>query len=303
MRSERLKYRPLAPDNVDAFHALVRDEHVRQYLLDGTLVPLEWTQERAHESQRLFGRRGVGIWLAYDAANGALVGFCGFLKLPAVHPDPQLVYAILPQFVGKGFATEMARASIDEALSRAGFEEIIAGVDEVNVASLRILEKLGFKRISVHEGSFGNALVLRLERGTAHRAAAAEFPSAVPEIPVSNVDEAAGYYERCLGFSRDWGGDEGGIGQVSRGSCRIFLTNAAFREQYRNAAPSLIWLNLNNKKEVDDLHESWSRSGAHIVSKPESKPWHLHEFTARDLDGNLLRVFYDFAWELAGREV
>ncbi len=78
---------------------------------------------------------------------------------------------------------------------------------------------------------------------------AEEFPSAVPEIPVANVDEAAGYYE----------------------------------------------------KEVDDLHEIWSRGGAHIVSKPESKPWHLHEFTARDLDGNLLRVFYDFAWELRDR--
>jgi hypothetical protein len=41
--------------------------------------------------------------------------------------------------------------------------------------------------------------------------------------------------------------------------------------------------------------------GARVVSEPESKPWNLHEFTAMDLDGNLLRVFYDFAWELAER--
>ena len=27
-------------------------------------------------------------------------------------------------------------------------------------------------------------------------------------------------------------------------------------------------------------------------------PWHLREFRAGDLDGNQLRVFYDFAWEL-----
>jgi hypothetical protein len=31
------------------------------------------------------------------------------------------------------------------------------------------------------------------------------------------------------------------------------------------------------------------------MSSPESKPWGLHEFTAADLDGNLFRVFYDFA--------
>ncbi len=128
-----------------------------------------------------------------------------------------------------------------------------------------------------------------------------EFPGAVPEIPVRNVDEAAVYYEKCFGFTKDWGGEEGGIGQVSKGSCRIFLTNTSFREPYGNAAPVLIWLNLNSKKEVDDLFEVWSRNAADIVSEPESKPWHLHEFTAKDLDGNLLRVFYDFTWELADR--
>ncbi len=100
---------------------------------------------------------------------------------------------------------------------------------------------------------------------------------------------------------RDWGGEDGGIGQVSRGSCRLFLTNSAFREPYGNTGPVLIWLNLNSKKEVDVLYEAWSSRGARIVSKPESKPWNLHEFTALDLDGNLLRVFYDFAWELADR--
>ena len=50
-----------------------------------------------------------------------------------------------------------------------------------------------------------------------------------------------------------------------------------------------------------ELHASWSSLGAKIVSKPESKPWHLHEFTAADLDGNQFRVFYDFAWELPDR--
>jgi uncharacterized glyoxalase superfamily protein PhnB len=63
----------------------------------------------------------------------------------------------------------------------------------------------------------------------------------------------------------------------------------------------VIWLNLNNKNEVDELYETWSSDGARISCKPESKPWHLHEFTATDLDGNLLRVFYDFAWELPDR--
>jgi uncharacterized glyoxalase superfamily protein PhnB len=127
-----------------------------------------------------------------------------------------------------------------------------------------------------------------------------EFPAAVPEVPVSNVTKAGLYYERCLGFHRDWGVE--GIGQVTRGSSRIFLTDRAFREGYGIAGgPVVIWINLGSKQEVDQLHESWRSCGARIVSKPESKAWHLHEFTAADEDGNLLRVFYDFAWELPDR--
>ena len=56
----------------------------------------------------------------------------------------------------------------------------------------------------------------------------------------------------------------------------------------------VIWLNLASNREVDELHLAWSGRGARIVSPPESKPWKLHEFTAADLDGNLIRVFHDF---------
>ena len=121
-----------------------------------------------------------------------------------------------------------------------------------------------------------------------------EFPVAIPEIPVKDVDKAAAYYESKFGFSLDWGGDEGGIAGVSKGDCRMFLTNGTFREQSGNSGPVLIWLNLDSKEEVNDLHELWKTSQANVVSPPESKPWGLYEFTVADLDGNRLRVFYDF---------
>lgn len=125
-----------------------------------------------------------------------------------------------------------------------------------------------------------------------------EFPNAVPELPVSSLSRAAVYYEKCLGFTWDWGVE--GIGQVSRGACRIFLTDDGFRG-HGAKAPVVIWLNLASKAEVDELHAAWSARGARIVAALESKPWHLHEFTAADLDGNHFRVFYDFAWELPDR--
>ena len=129
-----------------------------------------------------------------------------------------------------------------------------------------------------------------------------EFPSAVPEIPVSHIDEAAAYYETKLGFKLDWGGEELGLAGISKGSCRIFLANQDYRKQYGNVGPVLTWLNLDSKEEVDELYELWSSSEAKLVSKPESKPWGLHEFMAEDSDGNLFRVFYDFATPERGED-
>ena len=120
------------------------------------------------------------------------------------------------------------------------------------------------------------------------------FPAPVPEIPAANVDKAAAYYVNTLGFTFDWGDDQGGIAGISRGNCRLFITNQSFRESYGNMGPILFWLNLNSKAEVDELFAQWKAAHAKIVSEPADKPWKLREFMAADLDGNLIRVFYDF---------
>ena len=122
-----------------------------------------------------------------------------------------------------------------------------------------------------------------------------KFPAAVPEIPVTDMTAALDYYAHKLGFDIDWGEGGGGIAGISKGDCRMFLTDRDFRTSHGNAPPVMIWLNLASKQEVDDLYEIWKASEARIISAPESKPWKLHEFTVSDLDGNLFRLFYDFS--------
>jgi RimJ/RimL family protein N-acetyltransferase len=148
---------------LDAFHSLVQDPHVSRYLLDGQVHPREWSEERLRASLSLFDRRGVGLWLAFDKQTGVLVGFCGFLEIPPVHPEPQLVYALFERYTGSGLALEMAHTSITEARRHSGFNTIVASVDEANLASMRVLEKLGFQTGSVSNGSFGNVFLLLLD--------------------------------------------------------------------------------------------------------------------------------------------
>jgi ribosomal-protein-alanine N-acetyltransferase len=162
MESPRLQYVRLAPDALDAFHALVQDAYIRRYLLDGQVFPREWSEARLRDSQALFRRRGIGLWLAHERADDAVVGFCGFLEFPAIHPEPELVYALRERYAGRGYATEMARAAIGYARTEGGMSDIVTSVDEVNTASLRLLAKLGFEQCGSRPGAFGATLMLRL---------------------------------------------------------------------------------------------------------------------------------------------
>ena len=163
MHSERLTYRPVEPSDLDAFSSLVQDAHIRRYMMDGQIFPPEWSAAHIRESQSLFERTGIGLWLAHDGQTGELVGFCGYLVLPEVHATPELLYALREPFSGKGLATEMARVCIAEAIRRKAFPDgIVASVDAVNTASVRVLEKLGFERFATRPGAFGDMPFFRL---------------------------------------------------------------------------------------------------------------------------------------------
>jgi hypothetical protein len=122
-----------------------------------------------------------------------------------------------------------------------------------------------------------------------------ELPGAVPEIPVSDITAATTYYRDNLSFTLDWVAADIALAGISRDSCRLFLAGPLFRKERGNVSPVVTWLNLSSNAEVNDLHQTWRATNAILLSAPESKPWGLHEFTAGDPDGNLFRVFYDFA--------
>lgn len=126
------------------------------------------------------------------------------------------------------------------------------------------------------------------------------FPAACPEIPVESLAAALACYRDQLGFTIDWSDEQLGLAGLSRGDSRLFMASAAYRSVLGNRGPIVLWLNLSGRGEVDALHAEWARAGARVAGPPKAMPHKLYEFFAEDIDGNVLRVFYDFAWEEKG---
>jgi [ribosomal protein S5]-alanine N-acetyltransferase len=76
-----------------------------------------------------------------------VIGYCGLTIHGNGSPDePELAYELLRAAHGRGYATEAGRAVVTWA-DEAGYRRLWAGVWDWNVASRRVLEKLGFREV------------------------------------------------------------------------------------------------------------------------------------------------------------
>jgi RimJ/RimL family protein N-acetyltransferase len=90
-----------------------------------------------------------------------VIGYCGLIVHGNGSPDePELAYELLRAVHGRGYATEAAWAVVTWA-GEAGYERLWAGVRDWNVASRRVLEKLGFRETGQveHDPIHGDSLL------------------------------------------------------------------------------------------------------------------------------------------------
>lgn len=164
LESARLDYRPLGPDDLEAFHGLIVDGHIRRYLLDGESMNRAWSAAQIAASQALFASHGVGLWLVFAKERLAdPLGFCGFIRFDETGPRPQLLYALLEPHTGRGYATEIAAALVAYAELHSTDRTVISAVDAPNRASCRVLEKVGFQVTGQTPGAFGHMVHYELK--------------------------------------------------------------------------------------------------------------------------------------------
>ena len=145
LQSPRLHLAPLAEADLAEVHALWTLPDVRRFLFDDREVSIDETRGLLDASCARFGAGGAGLWLAREREGDRLAGFAGFLG--GEDGPPSLVYGVHPERWGRGYATEAACAVLAHARGDLELPELVADVDEPNAASVRVLEKLGFRRV------------------------------------------------------------------------------------------------------------------------------------------------------------
>jgi RimJ/RimL family protein N-acetyltransferase len=147
VETERMVLARLRPEDLDDMYALLSDPAVAR-----TLTPDGRPPTRREIEANLAGKLehwqtlGFGLWLARDRATGATVGRGGLQHTyTASINDVEAGWVVVPERWGQGLATEMARAALDAAFGPLELREVVAFTRPDNLASLRVIEKTGFR--------------------------------------------------------------------------------------------------------------------------------------------------------------
>ena len=106
------------------------DEEAGTYLLNGPI--------------KSYQTNGFGLFLVLLKAKQTPIGACGLLKRDYLD-EPDLGFAFLPGYTGQGYGYESAAAVMFYAKNELNLSQILAFTVPNNVASIRLLEKLGFQ--------------------------------------------------------------------------------------------------------------------------------------------------------------
>jgi len=161
IQTERVIIKELDLSYADFIFQLLNSPGWLQYIGDRNIHSLEDAGNYLLNGPlKSYKDHGFGLCLVQLREDGIPIGIAGLLKRDYLD-CPDLGYAFLPEYEGKGYAFESANAIIQQSKEYLGLERIQAIVLPENERSIHLLEKLGMKDQGMHEFP-GQKSVLRL---------------------------------------------------------------------------------------------------------------------------------------------
>ncbi len=146
--TERLILRPYRQEDAEGVYTLYSNPDVVRYLYSEVMVRkgLQESMDRRLQGTKLEVEGDVLELAAELRDGGQFVGAMTFFYRSNIHQRGELGYIILPEYSGRGLATEGARALLAIGFDLLGLHRIEAQCDARNVASSRVMERIGMRR-------------------------------------------------------------------------------------------------------------------------------------------------------------
>ena len=145
LKTERLSMRWLKPGDEPLLLAVWNDPAFVHNVGDrGVRTTAEASEALTNGPLKLYADYGYGPYRVALDRDDEAIGICGLFKRENLD-DPDIGFALLPDYCGKGLAFEAAAAVAKHAREGLGLKRMTAIVSPQNIASIGLIEKLGLQ--------------------------------------------------------------------------------------------------------------------------------------------------------------
>lgn len=150
METERLIIKPYRMQDIEDLFKIYSDEKVMAYIPEGVMSYewvkdlIKWMVEYCYEKNTPENIIKFGVSVA-DKKTKRVIGWCGLGSLDCKPEDVEIFYGLSSEWWGQGLATEAAMAMLQYGFDSIGLKRIIAVVKPDNIASRKVIEKMGMK--------------------------------------------------------------------------------------------------------------------------------------------------------------
>jgi ribosomal-protein-alanine N-acetyltransferase len=144
LETERLALLELTAEDAPFILELLLSRGFKENIGDRGVRDLEGAGGYIERVRAGYAANGFGLWRCDVKATGVAAGLCGLVKRDGLeHPD--VGYAFLERFWGRGYASESAAASLAYGREVVGLKTIVAITTPGNLGSIAVLKKIGLR--------------------------------------------------------------------------------------------------------------------------------------------------------------
>ncbi|MCF6295872.1 MAG: GNAT family N-acetyltransferase [Flavobacteriaceae bacterium] len=155
IETERLILREILPSDAKGMFELDSNPIVHKYLGNKPVKIKQQAVDVIQFIRKQYKERGIGRWATIEKSSGGFVGWSG-LKLNLDKKEElngrrnfyDIGYRFIPRFWGKGYATESSLAVLDYGFNDLNIKTIFGAAEIDNIASNKILQKIGLQFIN-----------------------------------------------------------------------------------------------------------------------------------------------------------
>jgi len=146
LETRRLLFRKILLSDSKDLYLIRSDDDVMRFMDITKMNSINDSEKLIQSVWEDFKSESGITWGIVEKSSNNFIGYFGFWRMIPEHCRAEIGYALNPEYWSNGYMTETVKTLVEYGFSKIKLHSIEANVNPDNMSSIKLLEKIGFKK-------------------------------------------------------------------------------------------------------------------------------------------------------------